>query len=437
MDVSPAVCTRSAWLECLFLFCYSLLRWMRQMSLPAFGHRVNRRLMLLKKVAIGQWTEPAHSAIQRDESQLCWSDDSRGFLARHGLSAKARLSLGSSKHFWLPLLLAPPWKDKTEDNTVESANPRPQQVRHPGRFQTEPRQPSSLQVESWSMVQVASRERCSRLRARGDTADPLCVSLDQTPPLLSTRPWVSQKTTVSVSRAEAQNHWERLVITKLGDTSRPVTDLTKSWHLNFHIRLSVAEAAARTLCKHFQQWTSWCEWALEHGNHSLHEVITGEAFLLFFPCRCLETHHSCLSHAALQHANSPKGEMNGHPPQGCQPKNWRATIPKTCGRPTQELAGTNPRTGKQQYSSNSGVRRQALPVTPLRAGVHLPRRSRVRVRCRSWGRDGKRADDHFLPDADPTSHRVRRGSSSTVLAADGRVSEIAHDSTPTFNGTVS
>ena len=34
-----------------------------------------------------------------------------------------------------------------------------------------------------------------------------------------------------------------------------------------------------------------------------------------------------------------------HPPQGCQPKNWRATIPKT-GRPTQELAGINPRNGR-------------------------------------------------------------------------------------------
>ena len=45
------------------------------------------------------------------------------------------------------------------------------------------------------------------------------------------------------SRNEAQDHWERLVLTELGDTSKLVTDLTQSRHLNFHTRQSDAEAA--------------------------------------------------------------------------------------------------------------------------------------------------------------------------------------------------
>ena len=82
-------------------------------------------------------------------------------------------------------------------------------------------------------------------------------------------------------------------------------------------------------------------------------VSTSEGFLLFFEkkCRCRDTHHSGLSHAALQHAYSRRGETNWRP-QGCQPKNWRATIPKTGGRPTKKLAGTNPRTGRPPYSFN-------------------------------------------------------------------------------------
>ena len=123
-------------------------------------------------------------------------------------------------------------------------------------------------------------------------------SMVHEPSLLSTRPLVSRKTTASTqsekqgnskareehSRNEAQDHWERLVLTELGDTSKLVTDLTQSRHLNFHIRQSVAGVAAGTLRKYLQHWTFWSEWALECGIHSgqptqadmadyLHEVI--------------------------------------------------------------------------------------------------------------------------------------------------------------------
>ena len=87
----------------------------------------------------------------------------------------------------------------------------------------------------------------------------------QAPPLLSTRPLVSQKTTESApsgdskareehSRNEAQDRWERLVLTELGDTSKLVTNLTRSRHLNLHIRQSVAGTVAGTLRKYLQQW---------------------------------------------------------------------------------------------------------------------------------------------------------------------------------------
>ena len=100
----------------------------------------------------------------------------------------------------------------------------------------------------------------------------------QAPPLLSTRPLVSRKTTESTlsgnsksreehSRNEAQDHWERLVLTEPGDTSKLVTDLTLRRHLNSHIRQSVAAAAAGTLRKYLQQWTFWSEWALECAIH--------------------------------------------------------------------------------------------------------------------------------------------------------------------------
>ena len=49
----------------------------------------------------------------------------------------------------------------------------------------------------------------------------------------------------SSSMVQAQD----LVLTELEDTSRSVTDPTQSRHLNFHIHLSVAEAAAGTLCR--------------------------------------------------------------------------------------------------------------------------------------------------------------------------------------------
>ena len=118
-----------------------------------------------------------------------------------------------------------------------------------GKLQTESRQPSSLYVESSSMVQE--------------------------PSLLSARPLGARKTESTRSenstareehsRNEAQDHWERLVLTKLEDTTKFVTDLTQSQHLNFHIRQSVAGAAAGTLRKNIQQWTFWSKWTLERG----------------------------------------------------------------------------------------------------------------------------------------------------------------------------
>ena len=73
---------------------------------------------------------------------------------------------------------------------------------------------------------------------------------------------------------------------ELGDTSKLATDLAHSRHLNFHIRQSVAGAAAGTLRKHLQRWSFWSEWALECDTHpgkptqadmadNLHEVVTG------------------------------------------------------------------------------------------------------------------------------------------------------------------
>ena len=101
--------------------------------------------------------------------------------------------------------------------------------------------------------------------------------------LSSTRPLVSRRTTPSTqlemqgssrsreehSRNEAQGHRERLVLTELGDTSKLVTDLTQSQHMNLHIRQSIAGAAAGTLRKYLQHWTFWSEWALECGTLTL------------------------------------------------------------------------------------------------------------------------------------------------------------------------
>ena len=67
------------------------------------------------------------------------------------------------------------------------------------------------------------------------------------------------------SRDEAQDHWEHLVLTELGDTSKLVTDLTQSQHMNLHFRQRIAEAAAGTLRKYLQHETFWSEWALECG----------------------------------------------------------------------------------------------------------------------------------------------------------------------------
>ena len=75
-------------------------------------------------------------------------------------------------------------------------------------------------------------------------------------------------------------------------------------------------------------------------------------------------------------------------PANYKPKNWWATIPKTGGRPTQELAGTNPKTGRPPYSLTR--------CSHLRACVHLPRRSRVRVRGHPWGCNVSCAENAFL-----------------------------------------
>ena len=62
----------------------------------------------------------------------------------------------------------------------------------------------------------------------------------QEPSLLSARPLVARKTITSIqkdkqgnykareehSRNEAQDHWERLVLTELGNTSKVITSLT-------------------------------------------------------------------------------------------------------------------------------------------------------------------------------------------------------------------
>ena len=151
---------------------------------------MNRRPMLLKRAVIKttlRWSPPARRTMARVSSFRNPMGQIATVLCRRlsRFSCKTRpVSEGktlicSSKHFWLPSLLARPLKGEIEDKTVEFANPRPQQVRpmlrspwrRPGRIQTEPRQPSSLQVESSSVVQVTPRERCSRLRLWGAERD--------------------------------------------------------------------------------------------------------------------------------------------------------------------------------------------------------------------------------------------------------------------------
>ena len=55
------------------------------------------------------------------------------------------------------------------------------------------------------------------------------------------------------------------MLTELGDTSKLVTDLTQSQHMNLHIRQRIAGAAAGTLRKYLRHETFWSEWALECG----------------------------------------------------------------------------------------------------------------------------------------------------------------------------
>ena len=100
----------------------------------------------------------------------------------------------------------------------------------------------------------------------------------------------------------------------------------------------------------------------------------------------------------------PKGRDERAPPANYKPKNWWATIPKTGGRPTQELAGTNPKIGRPPYSLTR--------CSHLRACVHLPRRSRVRVRGHPWGCDVSCAENAFLcgrRSGQPSSSSLARG----------------------------
>ena len=78
------------------------------------------------------------------------------------------------------------------------------------------------------------------------------------------------------SRTEAQDHWERVVLTELGHTSRLVKDSTQSQHLNSHVRQSVAGAATGTLCE--AEWAQECAFhpgqAVVGGHGYLHEVVS-------------------------------------------------------------------------------------------------------------------------------------------------------------------
>ena len=72
---------------------------------------------------------------------------------------------------------------------------------------------------------------------------------------------------------------------------------------------------------------------------------------LILTCRCRDTRHSSLRHAALQHAHSRRGDElapnAGWPSRelaGDQPKNWRG--------PSQVLASTDPTNGKPPYPLN-------------------------------------------------------------------------------------
>ena len=121
----------------------------------------------------------------------------------------------------------------------------------------------------------------------------------QEPSLLSARPFGfsendstrlekqgNSKAREEHNRNEAQDHFERLVLTEHGDTSKLCHVFESCCHLNFHICQSVAGAAAGTHRKYLQHATFCSEWALECGIHPgqptqadmadyLHEVVTG------------------------------------------------------------------------------------------------------------------------------------------------------------------
>ena len=107
-----------------------------------------------------------------------------------------------------------------------------------------------------------------------------------------------------------------------------------------HLKEELDECAQGHMCfvlVDFQQWTPWCEWALEHGIRSLREVITRR--LLVFVFNVLLSRHTPQWPEPRGIATSRKGDTIGHLSAGLpfqklagdQPKNWRA--------PTRGLAG--------------------------------------------------------------------------------------------------
>ena len=190
--------------------------------------------------------------------------------------------------------------------------PRPEQGRPtlrspwrgPERLQTEPRQPSNLQVESSNMVQIIPRERCSRPRlcARRLTAG----SLPGASCAFDT--FVGFPDDDRVYHLQIQNRWER-------------------GHLNLHIHLSVDEAAAGTLC------TPWCERLLDHGIR-LHELTTRERVLfLILTWRGRDTPEWPEPHGITTCQLSA-----GHLPLNCQLRNYRATNPRAGAHQLEQVA---------------------------------------------------------------------------------------------------
>ena len=313
--------------------------------------------MLLTKAVIKttmKRTPPVRRTMDRASSSWNLMGQTVLRLRLSSFSCKTRpLSEGktltcSSKRFrWLPSLLATPLKDEIKDRTVEFVTPRPQ----PGRTITR-----SLLRCPW---QTSNGDTTNFESTRGKFEHGSGASFTSDTPQKTTESTLSgnSKARQEHSRKEAQDHWERLVITKLGDASKLVMDLTQSWHLNLFTFAAASLGpqlghSASTFSNGRPGLNGLLEYSIHPGQPTqadmadyLHEVITRakyKARLLCLTCRCEATgasscrclstlwkHQRGLSDAALQHANSRKGETNGHSPQGCQPKNWRATNPRT------------------------------------------------------------------------------------------------------------